>query len=114
MMLQGAVAAAGIATAGRDYSQLAVGAAAIGANLLNQKYSRGAESESDYYGMQYMARAGYDPRESVALWENFEALGGDRPPEFLSTHPAEGTRIARLQKLMPQALEVYEQNRARY
>ena len=58
-----------------------------------------------------MAEAGYDPREAVKLWQNFEAPGGERPPEFLSTHPAEGTRIERLQELMPEALQVYEANR---
>jgi metalloendopeptidase OMA1, mitochondrial len=58
-----------------------------------------------------MAEAGYDPREAVKLWQNFEALGGERPPEFLSTHPAEGTRIQRLQELMPEALDIYEASR---
>ena len=54
-----------------------------------------------------MARAGYDPREAIDLSENFQALGDVAPPEFLSTHPSEGTRIERLQKLMPKALEIY-------
>ena len=70
-------------------------------------YSRTQESEADEIGLIYMARAGYDPRAAVDLWRNFEALGGSRPPEFLSTHPAEGTRIKRLQRLMPRALEIY-------
>jgi predicted Zn-dependent protease len=61
-----------------------------------------------------MAEAGYDPREAVALWRNFEALGGERPPEFLSTHPAEGTRIERLEGLMPEVVPIYEQNRGRF
>jgi predicted Zn-dependent protease len=74
-------------------------------------YSRGQESEADEIGLMLMAEAGYDPREAVKLWQNFEALGGERPPEFLSTHPAEGTRIERLQELMPEALQVYEANR---
>jgi predicted Zn-dependent protease len=74
-------------------------------------YSRGQESEADEIGLTLMAEAGYDPREAVKLWQNFEALGGERPPEFLSTHPAEGTRIERLQELMPEALQVYEANR---
>jgi predicted Zn-dependent protease len=59
-----------------------------------------------------MAEAGYDPRQSVALWQNFKNLSREgRPPEFLSTHPAEDTRIQRLQKLMPEALEVYQRGR---
>jgi predicted Zn-dependent protease len=57
-----------------------------------------------------MARAGYDPRAAVELWQNFQALGGGRPPEFLSTHPSEGTRIERLEELMPEALEVYRES----
>ena len=72
-------------------------------------YSRTQESEADEIGLMLMAEAGYDPREAVKLWQNFEALGGERPPEFLSTHPAEGTRIERLQELMPEALERYEE-----
>ncbi|MCG8429277.1 MAG: M48 family metalloprotease, partial [Chromatiales bacterium] len=71
MLLQGAIAVAGVAARDSDYSQLAVGAAAVGANLINQSYSRDAESESDYYGMQYMARAGYDPHAAVDLQETF-------------------------------------------
>ena len=86
------------------YSQLAT----LGVIL---PYSRTQESEADEIGLMLMAEAGYDPREAVKLWQNFEALSGQRPPEFLSTHPSEGTRIERLQELMPKALEVYEDNR---
>ena len=71
-------------------------------------YSRTQESEADHIGLLYMAEAGYDPRAAIDLWRNFNALGGARPPEFLSTHPAPGSRIERLQELMPEALEVYE------
>ena len=111
LLTQAGIAVIGAATEEGTYVQMAAAAATLAIIL---PYSRTQESEADHIGLLYLARAGYDPRESVALWENFEALGGDRPPEFLSTHPAEGTRIERLQKLMPQALEVYEQNRARY
>ena len=55
-----------------------------------------------------MAEAGYDPREAVALWRNFESFGGARQPEFLSTHPAPGSRIENLEALMPEALEIYQ------
>lgn len=60
-------------------------------------YGRTQESEADILGLEYMARAGFNPRESITLWENMRELGGDRPPEFLSTHPAESTRINQLQ-----------------
>ena len=61
-----------------------------------------------------MALAGYDPREAVELWKNFAAYGGDRPPEFLSTHPDPDNRIKRLEALMPEAIKVYEANRGKY
>jgi predicted Zn-dependent protease len=90
--------------------QVAAQAATLGVIL---PYSRTQESEADHIGLLYTAAAGYDPREAVELWQNFEALGGERPPEFLSTHPSEGTRIDRLQELMPEAMEVYRANRQR-
>ena len=100
--------AVGAATGSQTYVDLYSQAATLGVIL---PYSRGQESEADEIGLMLMAEAGYDPREAVKLWQNFEALGGERPPEFLSTHPAEGTRIERLQELMPEALEVYQANR---
>jgi metalloendopeptidase OMA1, mitochondrial len=74
-------------------------------------YSRTQEAEADHIGLLYMAEAGYDPRESIELWQNFDKLGGAAPPEFLSTHPAPGSRIERLEDLMPEAMEVYRANR---
>ncbi|MBK1665079.1 peptidase M48 [Rhodospirillum rubrum] len=70
-------------------------------------YSRTHESEADEIGLFYMARAGYDPREAITLWQSMAAQGGERPPEFLSTHPSEGSRIENLQRLMPRALDLY-------
>jgi Zn-dependent protease with chaperone function len=49
--------------------------------------------------------------EAIALWQNFESFGGERPPEFLSTHPAPGSRIQNLQELLPEAMPIYEANR---
>jgi metalloendopeptidase OMA1, mitochondrial len=74
-------------------------------------YSRTQESEADHIGLLYMAQAGYDPREAIKLWQNFDKLGGAGTPEFLSTHPAAGSRIERLQELMPEAMEVYRASR---
>ncbi|MCW8920959.1 MAG: M48 family metalloprotease, partial [Sedimenticola sp.] len=91
LVLQGVLLAAGVATRDSDYSQLAVGAAAVGANLINQGYSRGAELEADLYGMTYMARAGYDPMAAVGLQETFVRLSKDRKENWLSgmfaSHP---------------------------
>jgi predicted Zn-dependent protease len=99
--------AVGAATGSQAVVDLYSQAATLGVIL---PYSRGQESEADEIGLMLMAEAGYDPREAVTLWQNFATLGGERPPEFLSTHPSEGTRIERLQELMPKALEIYQQH----
>lgn len=73
-------------------------------------YSRSHESEADYIGLLYAARAGYDPREAVPLWERMEVAGKKkkmRVPEFISTHPREKRRIEKFEQLMPAALEAY-------
>jgi predicted Zn-dependent protease len=75
-------------------------------------FGRDHELEADKLGLVYMARAGYDPRESIAFWERMSAAAGaGKPPEMLSTHPADGTRITQLEKLMPQAMEIYNSTR---
>jgi predicted Zn-dependent protease len=85
----------------------------IGAQGVVLGFSRTHESEADKLGLDYMARAGFDPRESVALWQNMEAASqGPRPPEFLSTHPSPATRIKDLEARIPQNLPVAEQARA--
>jgi predicted Zn-dependent protease len=84
--------------------EIAAQAATLGVIL---PYSRTQEAEADHIGLLYTAAAGYDPREAITLWQNFDKLGGDRPPEFLSTHPAPGSRIDNLQQLMPEAMAVY-------
>jgi len=113
-MSQGLITQLGAAALGAAtspaYAQLAAQAATLGIIL---PYSRTQESEADEIGLMMMAEAGYDPREAIKLWQNFEALGGARPPEFLSTHPAEGTRIERLEALMPKALEIYDKSKGR-
>ncbi len=72
-------------------------------------FSRDHESEADSVGLKYMARAGYDPREAVAFWQRMsEKTGGGAPAQFLSTHPAHETRIERLKKELPKAIEIYQ------
>jgi predicted Zn-dependent protease len=71
-------------------------------------YSRTHEKEADRIGLILMAQAGYDPRAAVPFWTRMDALGGPRPPEFLSTHPEPSTRIGEIQKYMPEALRYYE------
>lgn len=71
-------------------------------------HSRNQEYEADKFGLIYAALAGYNPREAIPLWERMEKLSnGQKPPEFLSDHPAEGNRIARLKEEMPTALKYY-------
>ncbi len=71
-------------------------------------YSRTHESEADRLGLAFMAMAGYDPNEAVAFWQRMAAgKSGGAPPEFLSTHPSDQTRIANIQKYMPEALQYY-------
>ena len=72
-------------------------------------FSRKNELEADQYGLIWTAMAGYNPQEAIGLWERMESLAnGQKPPEFLSTHPTEGRRIVQLQKFMPEALKYYK------
>jgi predicted Zn-dependent protease len=75
-------------------------------------FSRAQEREADLVGLDLMAAAGFDPRESIALWHNMAAAGGGRPPEFLSTHPGTETRIRDLEARMQVAMPIYERARA--
>ena len=70
-------------------------------------YSRGHESEADHIGLTLMAKAGFDPRASIALWRAMNEGNAKNPPEFLSTHPANRTRIRQLERRMPEALKHY-------
>lgn len=74
-------------------------------------YNRIQESEADLLGLDLMAKAGFDPRESTKLWINMGRSGGGQPPQFLSTHPSHANRISDLQKHMPVALRLQEQAR---
>lgn len=105
ILAQGGVAAAGVASGGDQLTT--IGAALAAQYLFTLPNSRVQESEADHIGLLYMAEAGYDPRAAVDLWRNMEAAGAGRQLEWMSTHPSPGNRIARLQELMPEALEVY-------
>ena len=75
-------------------------------------FSRQNEYEADYMGMIFMAMAGYDPNESIPFWERMAKQGGQKPPEFLSTHPVDANRIARLREKMPDAMAYYSKTKA--
>ncbi len=74
-------------------------------------YSRLHESEADRIGLVLMAKAGYDPRGAVSLWQRMSAKGGSRPPEFLSSHPAPESRIRDIESLIPEAMQYYKVRR---
>ncbi len=97
---------AGASTPGKE--QL-VGLLGVGAQYgVLLPYGRSQESEADILGLDYMAKAGFDPRESVVLWRNMSKQGEVQPPEFLSTHPANQSRINELNARMPHALTLYK------
>lgn len=73
-------------------------------------WSRQQETEADKYGLIFAAMAGYDPREAIPFWQRMSAAGGASPPEFLSTHPSDQTRIKKLNQYMPEALKYYSAN----
>lgn len=106
MGVAAAVALTDEATKNKDPQtrQAWVAAVGLGSQLgVLLPYSRGHESEADHLGLLFMARAGYDPEKAPAFWERFSQIGGARPPEFLSTHPADRTRVQQLRTWMAEA-----------
>ena len=82
-----------------------------GANLLSLKFGREDESEADLVGMELAARAGFDPRAGVTLWEKMAAASKGAPPQWLSTHPSGNTRIADIEANLPKVMPLYERAR---
>jgi len=98
ILLQSAIAVTAVAARDRDYSDLAVGAAGIGAQLVNMRHGRGDELEADAFGMEYMSRAGYDPAAAVALQETFVRLAEGRDnggwlAGLFASHPPSNERV---------------------
>ncbi len=92
-----------------EYRKTAMAALGLGAKVgVLLPFGRVQESESDEIGQDLMARAGFDPRASVTLWQNMAKLSAKQPSEFLSTHPSHKNRIKDLQSNMGQALALYE------
>jgi predicted Zn-dependent protease len=108
--LQAIGAAVGASGGGGMLGQSAMAALGVGAQVgVLLPFSRKHESEADYIGILLAADAGYDPRESVALWERMGQMsGGSGPSEFISTHPSHETRIDQLKQWMPEAMAIYQ------
>lgn len=94
--------------------QTALSLLGIGAQYgIIMPFSRLHESEADNIGVALMAKAGFDPSESITLWQKMaQASQGAQPVEFLSTHPSHETRIEDLQALLPNAMNIMQQARA--
>ena len=84
------------------------GAFQLGGNLLSLKFSRDDESEADVVGLDLAARAGFDPRAGVSLWQKMAAANSRAPLEFLSTHPAGDHRIREIEKHLPEVMPLYQ------
>jgi predicted Zn-dependent protease len=103
---------AGIALAGilSDNAVAAMGVTALAATYAVQlPNSRAAESEADEIGIELAAKAGYNPNAAASLWQKMAKVGGDSPPQFLSTHPSPGNREKRLAELAPKMMPYYQQ-----
>ena len=84
-----------------------------GAQLLTLQFGREDESESDLVGMELGARAGYDPRAAVTLWQKMGAISKGAPPQWLSTHPSGATRIAEIEANLPRVMPLYQKARGK-
>lgn len=109
-LIEGWLSSGGGGGAGQQAAMALLGVGAKVGILL--PFSRAHESEADAMGKTLMARAGFDPRESVTLWQNMGRAGNGGTPEFLSTHPSHDTRIRDLQEGMDAAVALYEESRA--
>jgi predicted Zn-dependent protease len=103
----------GMKAYGVKYQQELMAAFGLGAQLgVALPFSRAHESESDIIGLDLMAKAGFEPRQAVNLWQNMAAAGSGGTPEFMSTHPLPETRIKDLRERMPEAMKTYNERKA--
>ncbi len=83
----------------------------LGGALLTLKFSRDDETEADAIGLELAARAGFDPRAGVTLWQKMGAASKGSPPQWLSTHPSGKSRIKEIERLLPKVVPIYERSR---
>ena len=81
----------------------------VGGGLYGLKFGRNDETEADLVGMEIAARAGYDPRSGISLWEKMSQVGKGQPPQWMSTHPSHATRIDTIRANLPKVMPFYEQ-----
>jgi predicted Zn-dependent protease len=111
MVQQGLGTALSVAVSSRpaETQNLFLQAFGIGSTVLGTlPFSRKQESEADRYGLIWMAMAGYNPNEALALWQRMAAQGGARQPEILSDHPSDATRINNIKSWIPEAMKYYK------
>jgi predicted Zn-dependent protease len=109
--VQGGAAAVGVASGSQSQTtQLIINQLyGVGGQLMLLNYSRKQESEADRLGLTFMAIAGYDPHAAITFWQRMAAQNkGGAPPVLLATHPADATRIADIQKELPEAMKYYK------
>jgi predicted Zn-dependent protease len=97
----------GIGSALLGLGDLGRAAASGAANLMSLKFGRDDETEGDLVGMDLAARAGYDPRAGIALWQKMASASKGAPPQWLSTHPSGKNRIAEIGKHLPEVMPIY-------
>jgi predicted Zn-dependent protease len=115
LIAQGVAAASSVAVGVRAprYQELVALGLGIGAQFgVLLPFSRKHESEADYIGQLFMARAGFYPAEAVVLWQAMARHDGDAPPQWQSTHPSDRSRVARLEATLPAAMRAFEKARA--
>jgi predicted Zn-dependent protease len=104
---QGVTIGASVLSQLMGYGDLGGQLVGAGAQLTMLKFSREDETEADLVGMDLAARAGYDPRAGVKLWEKMSAVGKGQPPQWLSTHPSHQTRVDEIRKHIDATLPLY-------
>ncbi|TCJ19214.1 M48 family peptidase [Flaviaesturariibacter flavus] len=111
MVQQGLGSALSLALSNRpaETQNIFLQAYGVGSTVLGTlPFSRKQESEADHYGLIWMAMAGYNPNEAVALWERMAQVGGSKPPQILSSHPSDETRIRQIREWLPEAMKYYK------
>lgn len=97
-----------LVASGRLDDKYAGAANTVTSVMISLPHSRRQETEADEMGLELMARAGYNPEEALNLWRKMAAMGGSKPPELLSDHPADEARLEKLQSLLPKVMPLYQ------